>query len=263
MGRIMAKKTTKCFLVGNWKMYKTIDQAVEFIDKIAPMTQDASCQVMLAVPFTAIKTLSERAKDTNIIIGAQNMNDASEGAFTGEVAAVMLKDAGAQFVLIGHSERRQLFHEDNSFINRKVLRALECDLQPLLCVGETYEQHQEGKSHDVIKSQLSECLQGCPKDAAKNLMVAYEPVWAIGTGLAATPKLVDAAMEQISEALTEIFDAKSAKGVPLLYGGSVSPNNAQDFLNSDEIEGLLIGSASLAPESFAKIISLRQNSPTS
>ncbi len=258
--RTMAKKTEKCYLVGNWKMYKTIDQALEFIDKIIPLTENANCNVMLAVPYTAIKTLAEKVQNTNIIIGAQNMNDAQEGAFTGEVAASMLKDAGARFVLIGHSERRQLFHESNAFINRKVLRALECDLQPVLCIGETYEEHQDNKTHDIIKTQLTECLQGCKIEAAKTLMVAYEPVWAIGSGLAATTEVVESAMSQCAETLTEIFDAKSAKGIPLLYGGSVSPTNAQEFLNSDEIDGLLIGSASLSADSFAKIISLRQNS---
>ena len=170
----------------------------------------------------------------------------------------MLKDAGAQFVLIGHSERRQPPHEDNAFINRKVLRALECGLDPLLCVGETYEEHQENKTSDVLKEQLTACLQGCSKDAAKTLMIAYEPVWAIGTGLAATADVVEAAMKQCKEILGEVFDTKSGNKIPLLYGGSVNAKNAENYLNSDEIDGLLIGSASLATDSFAKIISLRQ-----
>jgi triosephosphate isomerase len=256
----MAKETRPCLIVGNWKMYKTIDQAIAFIDTIAPLAQNSSAKVMLAVPYTAIKTLADRVKGTNIVIGAQNMNDASEGAFTGEVAAVMLKEAGAEFVLLGHSERRHIFHEDNAFINRKVLRALQCDLSPLLCIGETYEQHQDDKTHEVLQTQLTECLKDASKDALKTLMVAYEPVWAIGTGLAATTDVVEKAMKGCKDILGELFDAKSVAKVPLLYGGSVNPANAKDFLDLKEIDGLLIGSASLATDSFAKIISLRQNS---
>lgn len=257
---IMAKQTRQCLIVGNWKMYKTIDQAVAFVDQIAPMVENASCKVMLAVPFTAIKTLSEKVKGTNIIIGAQNMNDASEGAFTGEVAAIMLKDAGAEFVLIGHSERRQIYHEDNQFINRKVLRALSCGLAPLLCVGETVEEREENKTEDVLKEQLTVALQGCSKDAVKSLMIAYEPVWAIGTGLAATSEIAATSMKQCRDILGQIFDEESSKKVPIVYGGSVNAQNAENYLNTAEIDGLLIGSASLHTDSFAKIISLRQNS---
>lgn len=256
----MAKQTRQCLIVGNWKMYKTIDQAVAFVDQIAPLAEQASCKVMLAVPFTAIKTLADKVKGTNIVIGAQNMNDASEGAFTGEVAAVMLKDAGAEFVLIGHSERRQLYHEDNEFINRKVKRALACELAPMLCVGETVEERQENKTEDVLKEQITVALQGCSNDAAKSLMIAYEPVWAIGSGLAATSEIAAAAIKQCREILGQIFDEAKASQVPIVYGGSVNAQNAESYLKSAEIDGLLIGSASLATDSFAKIISLRQNS---
>lgn len=256
----MAKQARECLIVGNWKMYKTIDEAVAFIDQITPIAKTASCKVMLAVPFTAIKTLSDKASGTNIIIGAQNMNDAKEGAFTGEVAALMLKNAGAQFVLIGHSERRQLFHEDNAFINRKVLRAFDAGLNPLLCVGESYEERQENKTEDVLKEQLTQCLQGVTADAIKTLTIAYEPVWAIGTGLAASSEQASNAMKQCRDVLELLYDAKTVRDVPLLYGGSVNAQNAENYLNNDGIDGLLIGSASLATDSFAKIISLRQNS---
>ncbi|MBS0634351.1 MAG: triose-phosphate isomerase [Verrucomicrobia bacterium] len=233
-------------LVGNWKMYKTLDQAEAFIDQIAPIAKESGNKIMLAVPYTAIKTLVERAKGTNIVIGAQNMNDASEGAFTGEVAALMLKDVGAEFVLLGHSERRQLFGETNAFINRKVHRALESGIMPLLCVGETYEERQGNQTEEVLKTQLTECLAGCD---AKSLMVAYEPIWAIGTGLAATPQM---AAEAMKVCRTFVGDT-----VPLLYGGSVNSENAKSFLENKEINGLLIGSASLTADSFAKIISLK------
>ncbi|MCE5294173.1 MAG: triose-phosphate isomerase [Chlamydiales bacterium] len=255
----MAKQARQCLLVGNWKMYKTIDQAVAFIDEITPMAEKSTSKIMLAVPFTAIKTLADKVTGTSIVIGAQNMNDASQGAFTGEIAASMLKDAGAQFVLLGHSERRTIFHENNAFINRKVLRALESELAPLLCIGESYEDHEQSKTHDVLKEQLTECLKDCKPEALQSLIVAYEPVWAIGTGLAATLEVVEAAMKGIRDVLTELLGAKAAKGISILYGGSVSAQNADNYLNSSEIDGLLIGSASLSTESFAKIISLRQN----
>ena len=256
----MAKQERPCLIVGNWKMYKTIDQALEFIDQVAPIAEKANCRVMLAVPFTAIQPLAKKVEGTNIVIGAQNMNDAQEGAFTGEVAGIMLKDVGATFVLIGHSERRHIFHEDNTFINRKVLRALECGLDPLLCIGETYEEHQEKKTQEVIKEQLTQGLAGASKDVTKTLMIAYEPVWAIGTGLAATKTIVDTAMKDIRAILGEMFTEKSIGNIPLLYGGSVNANNAKEYLESSEVDGLLVGSASLATDSFAKIISFRQNS---
>ena len=249
----MAKQTRPCYIVGNWKMYKTIDQAVAFIDQIAPLVANSSCKIMLAVPYTAIQPLSEKVKGTNIVIGAQNMNDATEGAFTGEIAAIMLKEAGAEFVLLGHSERRIYFKEDNAFINRKVLKALDSDLMPILCVGESFEEHQDKQTDKVVAQQLTECLQGVKKE----LMVAYEPVWAIGTGLAATPKVAESAMKQAKAVLGDILGDKVGSKVPLLYGGSVSPKNAQEFLESSEIDGLLVGSASLAAESFAQIISLQ------
>ncbi len=255
----MAKQTKSCLLVGNWKMYKTIDQAVAFIDAIAPSAAESNSKIMLAVPFTAIKTLSDKVKGTNISIGAQNMNDATDGAFTGEVSASMLKDAGAEFVLIGHSERRLIFHEDNAFINRKVLRAIQSDLRPLLCIGESFEEHQDKKTQEILDMQLKEGLQGCTKDALKSLIIAYEPIWAIGSGLAATPEIAEEAIKQCRASLNEIFGDKNGNKLPLLYGGSVNANNAKSYLDNSEIDGLLIGSASLATDSFAKIISLRQN----
>lgn len=230
-----------------------------FIEEITPIADKASCEVMLAVPYTAIKTLADKVKGTKIIIGAQNMNDASEGAFTGEVAAVMLKDAGAQFVLLGHSERRQIFNEGDALINRKVVRALESGIAPLLCVGETVEERQANKTEEVLKRQLSIGLKDVDKKAVKSLKIAYEPVWAIGTGLAADPETVEAASKLCRDLLGEIFDTKAAALIPLLYGGSVSPKNAESFLDCDDVDGLLIGSASLATDSFAKILSLRQN----
>ncbi len=256
----MAKERTRpCIIAGNWKMYKTIDQALSFISEVAPIAENSPCQVLLAVPYTAIKPVSDKAKDSKITIGAQNMNDASEGAFTGEVAGIMLKEAGAEFVILGHSERRQWFHESNDFVNKKVQRALGCGLRPLLCVGETYEEHQDKQSQAVVKSQIEECLAGIDKSASESLIIAYEPRWAIGSGLAATSDVVQEMHQYIQQILAAMWTEKEARKVPILYGGSVSESNARQFLSTEGIDGLLIGSASLRAETFAKIIAMSQN----
>ena len=246
-------------IVGNWKMYKTIDQAFAFIDQIAPLVTSDHCRVMLAVPFTAIHAVADKAKGTKLIIGAQNMNDASEGAFTGEVSASMLKDAGASFVLLGHSERRTYFSENNEFINRKLKRALSSGLQPILCIGETRQEHDQQQTQDVLRRQLSECLAGITTDSKGSLIVSYEPVWAIGTGVAAVPSVAEEAQQFCRQLLQELFGEESAMKIPILYGGSVDAGNAQNYLAEKNIDGLLIGSASLVTESFAKIIELGQN----
>ena len=221
--------------------------------------QKKPLEVLLAVPFTAIKSSKDHAEGSSIHIGAQNMNDATSGAFTGEVAADMLKDAGAEFVLLGHSERRKFFLESNEFINRKVLRALESDLQPLLCIGETFSEREENKTEEVLTKQIQECLQGVSIEKASKLVLCYEPVWAIGTGKAAIAEDVSKTHTFIRTLLSEMFSRDVSQKIPLLYGGSVSEKNAESFLLEKNIDGLLIGSASLHAETFAKIIELRQN----
>jgi triosephosphate isomerase len=255
----MAKASQPCFIVGNWKMYKTIEQATEFIEKIIPLAANSSNTVMIAAPYTAIAPLAKKTEGTKVVIGAQNMNDASEGAFTGEVAAVMLQEAGAQFVILGHSERRLYFHESDEFINKKIKRALICNLRPILCIGETFEEHQQEQAKAKVKEQLEKCLAELDKSACQQLMVSYEPRWAIGTGLAATPKIVQEMTSYCRELLAEMFGEKEAKKVALLYGGSVNPDNAETFLQVPGVNGLLIGAASLDPDSFAKIIEIPQN----
>lgn len=247
-----------CVICGNWKMYKTIDQALEFIDQIAPQAETVDCEVLLAVPFTAIKSAADKAKSTKVIIGAQNMNDATEGAFTGEVAASMLKDAGAQFVIVGHSERRRVFSESNAFINRKVKRALASGIRPLLCIGETYDERENKQTEQVLKKQLTECLEGIKAEEVGRLIVAYEPVWAIGTGKPATPEIAEQVQAFCRESLEELFGQEVAQRTPILYGGSVTAENAPNYLEEEDIDGLLIGSAALQPESFVKIIQLTQ-----
>jgi triosephosphate isomerase (TIM) len=254
----MTDAARPCVIAGNWKMYKTIDQALSFLDIILPVAPKCDCEVLLAVPFTIIESAAKKAEASPVLIGAQNMNDASEGAFTGEVAASMLKDAGAKFVLLGHSERRTIFKETDEFINRKIKRASEIGLLSVLCVGETNEEREGEKTREVLKQQLSKCLEGVKYEKGK-LMVAYEPVWAIGTGKAATNTIAEEAHAFIRGVLRELYGEEVANGMPILYGGSVNASNAATFLKEPDVDGLLIGSASLGAESFAKILELRQN----
>lgn len=241
-------------IVGNWKMYQTIDASLSYLVDLIPLVRDATSKIYLAVPFTSIGPMAKEAKETNIVIGAQNMHNASEGAFTGEIAGKMLTEAGAKFVIIGHSERRRLFHEDNAFINSKVKRALKDGLQPILCIGENAQEREEGKTSEVLKSQLTECLAGVDADKLSDILVAYEPVWAIGTGLAATPELAQESHHLCREFLREIGGKEVADKIGILYGGSVKPENAKALIEQSDIDGLLVGGASLSVESFSKII---------
>jgi triosephosphate isomerase len=249
---VLAKRPT--VITGNWKMHKTIEEAIAFVDGLLPLLPQNDIEVGLAVPFTCIYPLAQKVKDSSLAIGAQNMNDASEGAFTGEVAAKMLKNAGATFVILGHSERRQLYHEDNEFINRKLKKAVETGLRPLLCVGETQEEHDAESTHSVIETQLRECLKDIPVELLHHLIVAYEPIWAIGSSKSATPELAQAVHQFCRSILSEILNPTLAESVVIQYGGSVNPKNASEFIKQDDIDGLLIGGSSLSLESFSKIV---------
>lgn len=241
-------------IVGNWKMYKTVKESLAYVKELLPLVQHATARVYLAVPFTSIKTLADFTKGKSIVIGAQNMHDASEGAFTGEIAGVMLKGAGAQFVILGHSERRRLFKETNQFINSKVKRAIADKLQPILCIGETLEEHQQGKTQEVLANQLKECLQGIESHQLDNLMISYEPVWAIGTDETATPEVAQAAHHFCRQFISQTWNEHLAKKVLIQYGGSVKPENAKELLDQPDVDGLLVGGASLSAETFSKIV---------
>lgn len=250
----MSRTERNSVIAGNWKMYKTLQQAQDFIKQLAPLVEESKTSVLLSVPFTAISAASETAKGTNIRIGAQNMNDASEGAFTGEIAASMLQDAGATFVIIGHSERRQLFGEENAFINKKVKRALNDGLTPILCIGETLEQKEAGITQQVLREQISESLADIPTRQITKLMIAYEPVWAIGTGRTATSEQAEEIHRFIREVIAELWTENSAQKVTIMYGGSVKPSNARELMEQPDIDGLLVGGASLSVESFSHIV---------
>jgi triosephosphate isomerase (TIM) len=234
-------------IVGNWKMHKTGAEAQSFIQALPG-------RAWLAVPFTALSDASRAAQGTEIVIGAQNMHDAEEGAFTGEISANMLKSAGARFVLLGHSERRHLFHESNAFIAKKVKRALQHGLTPILCVGETEGEREKGLTHQVLLSQLTECLKEVADSELPHLILAYEPVWAIGTGKTATPQIAQDAHRACRSFLEKRGGESLARQIPILYGGSVSPATLDALLEERDIDGALVGGASLNIETFSKMM---------
>lgn len=235
-------------------MYKTGREAEGYIEQLLPKIEDVQESVYLAVPFTSIAPASACAKDSSIVIGAQNMNDAREGAFTGEIAGLMLKEAGAFFVLLGHSERRQIFGETNGWVHRKVVRALQDDLQPVLCVGETLEERDEGKAEEILREQIVTALEGIPKEEISKLILAYEPVWAIGTGKSAAPSVVEEMHLFCRSVLEDIFGKKISQKISILYGGSVKKDNIETIIAQKNVDGVLVGGASLDPGTFAEII---------
>jgi triosephosphate isomerase len=241
------------YVVGNWKMYKTSREATDYIETLLPLVAKSQVNLLLAVPFTSIAPASHFAKGSSLVIGAQNMNDAREGAFTGEIAALMLKEAGASFVILGHSERRLAFGETDLMIHKKLVRALQDDLQPILCVGETLEQREKGETEEVLALQLNTAFASLPSEQIGKVVVAYEPVWAIGTGHSATPKLAQKAHAHLRSILTELFGKKQAQAISIIYGGSVKPNGVSHLMAEKDIDGVLVGGASLDPETFAMI----------
>jgi triosephosphate isomerase (TIM) len=243
-------------IAGNWKMYKTNEEAVEFVEDLIPLIEAASSTVYLAVPYTAISLVASQCLGTKIILGAQNMNDHREGAFTGEISGSMLKQAGAQFVILGHSERRQLFHETNEFVNRKVKMALEIGLKPIVCIGETSAEREDGHTIKVLTSQLKHSLAGLNEEQMAQVMLAYEPIWAIGTQQAAMPSVAEEIHFFCRRYLANQYGTGTAEKVLILYGGSVKPDNAGLLLEQNNVDGFLIGTASLSVDSFGEIVNL-------
>ena len=241
-------------IAGNWKMYKTQEEVREFIRELTPQLKQSKPEVYLAVPFTLIRKAYKGARDTKIVIGAQNMHDELEGAFTGEISAPMLKDVHAHFVVLGHSERRNIFKEDDAFINRKVKRALSTDLQVILCIGELQNERDEGRTEEVLQKQLDESLKEIAVDRLKHIVIAYEPVWAIGTGKTATPEIAEKAHAFCRAYVAERWGVEAAEAMRILYGGSVKPDNVSSLMAQPNIDGALVGGASLKVDSFAKLI---------
>jgi len=246
--------TRSTLIVGNWKMYKTLAESREYIAHLKPLVKDVKSLVYLAVPFTALHASAEAAKGSKIVIGAQNVSEHAQGAYTGEIAVEMVKEAGAQFVIIGHSERRKYFHEDDAIVNRKVKKVLEQGLQPIMCIGETLEMREKGEAEKVLQHQLLHGLEGVSVSHVAGLIVAYEPIWAIGTGKQATPEIAENTQRFCRGIIAEKWGKAVADKLIILYGGSVKPENAQEILKQPDIDGLLVGGASLSAQSFSQII---------
>ncbi len=245
---------------GNWKMNKVVGEAVETSKKIVDLVKDVSdnAEVFIAPPFTALDAVGKVIKGSNIGLGAQDLFWEDEGAFTGEVSPSMLEDIGCSYVIAGHSERRQYFKESNDEVNKKVMAILRHNLTPVMCIGEKLEEREEGKTFDVVRDHISNGLAGISSDEVKKLAIAYEPVWAIGTGKTATPQQAEEVHSYIRYLLLDMYDSETADAVRIIYGGSVKPDNISDLMEEDNIDGGLIGGASLDPESFSKIVHFQQ-----
>lgn len=244
----------KKVIAGNWKMNMLPNEAIEFIEKLAPLVKDTENEVILCVPYTDLFYALLTAQGTNIKIGAQNMHFEEKGAYTGEVSGKMLKSINVEYVIIGHSERRQYFAETDETVNKKVKAAFEYGLKPIVCVGETLEQREEGKAFDVITEQTKLALEGLTEEQVENTIIAYEPIWAIGTGKTATKEDANDAIKKIREKIVEIYGQKVADRVIIQYGGSVKSANAKELFEMSDIDGGLVGGASLNPDEFSKIV---------
>lgn len=246
----------KTIIAGNWKMYKTLEESVELVNslKASLATAKPGVTVVVCPPFTSLAIVRNLAKDSRIHLGAQNMSEQDEGAYTGEVSWKMIKSAGCQYVILGHSERRQYFHETNETINLKAKKALAKGLVPIICVGEKLEEREKGITSQVISTQIKGVLSGISSSEMENVVIAYEPVWAIGTGKNATPQQAQEVHRLIRKLISQLYSWAVAEKVVIQYGGSVKPDNALDLLSQPDIDGSLVGGASLNAESFSAII---------
>lgn len=249
----------KPVIAGNWKMYKLLNEAVDTALELKPQVANAShCEVIIAPVFTAIKTVSDRLEGSNISVAAQNCAAQREhSANTGEICADMIKDVGATHIIVGHSERRQFYGETDSSVNAKTKSCLSFGLTAIVCVGESLEEREAGKAENVVKTQLAGALEGLTVSDMKRIIIAYEPVWAIGTGKTATPEQAQEMHGFIRRSLAETHGGEISENVRILYGGSVKPSNVRDLMSEPDIDGALVGGASLEADSFAQIVNYK------
>ena len=250
----MNKLLRPAIIAGNWKMNKTPAEATELIEAIKPLVKDAQCGVVVCVPYVDLQAALDATKGTNIGVGAENVHWAKSGAFTGEISAEMLTAMGVQYVIIGHSERRTYFGETDETVNQRVRAALDAGLKVILCVGEVKSQRLAGITDEVVGMQTKLDLAGVTADELKNVIIAYEPVWAIGTGLTATPAQAEETCGAIRAVLAQLYGEAAADGVTIQYGGSMNAGNAAELLSQPNVDGGLIGGASLKPNDFATIV---------
>lgn len=246
----------KKIVAGNWKMNKTPNEGMALIEELKPLLSDSDVDVVFCTPFLTLQNAVEATKGTNIEIGAQNMYFEESGAYTGEIAPNMLKEIGVKYVIIGHSERRAYFGETDEIVNKKVLKAIEHNLIPIICVGESLDQREQNVTIDFVRLQTKIALKDVSKEDAKNVVIAYEPIWAIGTGKTATVEQAEEVCAAIRSVVAEIYDEEVANAVRIQYGGSVNPTNASELFGMDNIDGGLVGGASLKVD-FEKIVNYK------
>ncbi|MBI5491975.1 MAG: triose-phosphate isomerase [Deltaproteobacteria bacterium] len=250
----------KPLIAGNWKMNTTVHQGVDLVIKLRELLKGADpdeVEVVLAPPFTSIHHISHIIADSHIRLCGQNLHWEKGGAYTGEVSADMLISVGCRYVIIGHSERRELFKETDEMVNKKVLAALKAGLRPIICVGETLDERELGKTISKVQLQIKKALSGLAGGALKDIAIAYEPIWAIGTGRTATPQMAEEVHNALRELLFELYDTDSVKSTRVIYGGSVKPDNIDSLMAQPNIDGALVGGASLKAEDFARIVKFR------
>lgn len=244
----------KKLIAGNWKMNMLPNEAMNFINEFAPLVKDTENEVVLCVPYTDLFYVLLNVQETNIKVGAQNMHWEQKGAYTGEISAEMLKCINTDYVIIGHSERRQYFSETDETVNKKLKKALSVGLKPIVCVGESLQEKEEGKTNDVITTQTKLALEGLNNEDVKNTIIAYEPIWAIGTGKTATAEDANNSIKTIRKEIEKKYGKDISECVIILYGGSIKSSNAKELFTTSDIDGGLVGGASLKPEEFAEIV---------
>src|SRR5215218_6503719 len=243
------------FIAANWKIYKTVHEAVVFVKEFRSLVKDvADVEIVLSPPFTALHPVVEAARHSNVGVAGQNLHWEREGAFTGEISAGMLKEAGAEYVIIGHSERRRLFGETDQTVNRKLMAALGASLTPIVCIGETLDEREANQTLSVLDRQIKQGLDGLNGDQVASMVIAYEPVWAIGTGRNATPEQAGEAHAHIRSRIRSWFGGAAADQCHVIYGGSVKPDNIHDLIVHPDVDGALVGGASLVLNGFRDII---------
>lgn len=244
----------KPIIAGNWKMNKTIKESLEMIEELKSFDLDKNVEKVLCVPFLSLKDMKKACEGTDIKIGAQNMHWEESGAFTGEVSPIMLKELDIDYVIIGHSERRLYFNETDETVNKKVLKALEYNIDPIMCVGETLEEKEAGNEKEVVKNQIVKGLKDVPSEEMEKIVVAYEPIWAIGTGKTASSDDANEMIGYIRQIIEEIYNNDVKEKVRIQYGGSVKPSNVSELMEKEEIDGALVGGASLNAQDFKDLV---------
>ena len=250
----MDKAKRKAIIAGNWKMNKTATEAAQLVDELIPAVPDASCEVVICTPYTDLVTAVAKTKGTNIHVGAENVHFEASGAFTGEISAAMLVDLGVEYVIVGHSERRQYFAETDQTVNKRTLAALNAGLKAIVCVGESLQQREEGVTEELVRMQTKIALRDVTAEQMANVVIAYEPVWAIGTGKTATADQAQEVCAQIRKVIGELYGDAVAQATTVQYGGSMNAKNCEELLSKQDVDGGLIGGASLKAADFAVIV---------